>query len=94
MPLKPTAKKDNKNPVLSPPASKTEKPAQTLVELLAETERTIRELTVLFAQQPGSSHLGVGGTEKLTQKQQEIKDQLDAAKQRYDKILSLLTSRE
>jgi hypothetical protein len=94
MPQKPTAKKTDPKPAASATAGKAEKPAQTLIELLSETERTIRDLASLFSQQEGSRHLGVGGEETLTAGQKEIKSQLKDAKERYDKLLSFLNSRK
>jgi len=69
---------------------KTEKPVGNLLELLGETERTIRELTSLFAESSSAKHIGVRGMPKLTNEQLEIKKQLENAHKRYMAVLKLI----
>jgi hypothetical protein len=71
-------------------SSKAEKPVENLYGLLGEAERTIRELTVLLAEEETSRHIGVSGLERLTARQLEVKKQLEAAQKRYQDLLDML----
>lgn len=61
-----------------------------LYQALGETERTVRELSKIYADLPDSSHCGAGGTMKPTEKQILIKKQLDKANEHAERLLKLL----
>ena len=90
MPASKKSQKETAKKTASASSTKTEKPVETLYGLLGEAERTIRELTVILAEEETSRHIGVSGLEKLTARQLEIKKQLDAAQKRYDSLMSML----
>ena len=69
---------------------KSEKPVENIMELLGETERTIRELTSLFAELTPSKHIGIKGMPRLTNEQIEVKKQLENAHKRYMALLKLI----
>ena len=68
----------------------TPKPAEGLAQVLAETERTIQELTRMFADSASSKHIGAGGKLKLTPQQEAIQKQLADAQARHERILKIL----
>jgi hypothetical protein len=90
MPTSKKTQKETAKKTTSASAAKTEKPVENLYGLLGEAERTIRELTVLLAEEETSRHIGVSGMERLTVRQLEIKKQLEAAQRRYDDLLNML----
>ena len=71
-------------------ATATAKPAENLYQVLAEIERTIQQLSSVYATTESSQHIGAGGQLKLTPQQETIKQQLADAQARYDRILKIL----
>jgi len=69
---------------------KKEAPVENLYEMLGEVERTIRELSRMYIEVPESRHSGVGGRMKPTEKQEMIKEQIDKAQKRADRLISLI----
>ena len=57
---------------------------------LGETERSIADMTRIFAEIPSSGHLDVGGKEKLTTRQQEILSIISQSQRRADEIVRLI----
>lgn len=57
---------------------------------LGETERSIADMTRIFAEIPSSGHLDVGGKEKLTTRQQEILSIISQSQRRADEIVKLI----
>ncbi len=65
-------------------------PVTNLYALLAETEKTIQELSRTLAELPASRRLSVGGTMKLTEKETMIIQELAAARARADRLLRII----
>lgn len=61
-----------------------------LYQTVGETERTIRELSKIYADLPDSNHFGAGGTMKPTEKQVLIKKQIDKANENAERLLKLI----
>lgn len=72
---------------------KKDEPVESLYDLLAETEKSIQELTRTLAELPTSRHIGVGGKLKLTEKEKIVKGELAAARARADRLLRLIEKR-
>ena len=63
---------------------------KNLYQLMAETEKTIQELTRTLAELPSSRHRSVGGKTKLTAKEQLVVRELSHARTRAQRILKLI----
>ena len=75
-------------------APRTEKPIENMSGELMKIEDTIQTQCALMAQLPDSHHIGVGGKPLPTDKQQQVQDELNAARKRSEEVLSGLTSSE
>lgn len=72
-------------------ADKSEKiQKDNLCQILGEIERTIQELSRQYADLSDSNHFGIGGIMKPTVKQDVIKQQLDEANKRADRLLKAI----
>ena len=60
---------------------------------LGETERSIADMTRIFAELPSSGHMDVGGSEKLTTRQQEILSIISQSQRRAEQIVRLIKDR-
>ena len=65
-------------------------PVTNLYALLAETEKTIQELSRTLAELPASRRVSVGGTMKLTEKENLIIQELAAARVRAERLLKII----
>lgn len=61
-----------------------------LQSVLSKTEETILELTRLLSEVKGSKHRGIRGRFKLTPKEQVIKEQIEKAHKRAEKIMNIM----
>lgn len=71
-------------------SDKARKPVEDIYQLLAETQKTIEELTRIYGELPDSERYGVGGTMRPTLKQQVISEQLFQAETRAKRIEKLI----
>lgn len=69
---------------------KSDKPVENLYQSLAETERSIAELSRIYAELPDSNHFGIGGKMAPTLKQEVISEQLRQAQTRAQELLKLI----
>lgn len=69
---------------------RTEKPAEDLYQLLAETEKSIADLSTTYAELPDSNHMGVGGKMIPTLKQEQIAKQLEQMQTRAERLTKLI----
>ncbi len=69
---------------------RSDKDITSLFGALAETERSISDMTRVFAELPASNQRGVGGEEKLTTRQQEVLNIIAQSQHRADQIVSLI----
>ncbi len=69
---------------------KKDEPVTTLYAALGEAEKTIQELTRTLAELPGSRHFGVGGKQKLTEKEKILRAELAAARARTERLLKII----
>lgn len=72
---------------------KKDEPITSLYAALGEAEKTIQELTRTLAELPGSRHFGVGGIQKLTEKEKILKAELAAARARAERLLKIIERR-
>ena len=93
MPSKP-AKANAKDKELSTKKSiieyRSDKDITTLFGALGETERSISDMTRIFAELPASGQMDVGGKEKLTTRQNEVLGIIAQSQQRADEIIKLI----
>lgn len=80
----------NSTPKKSSTLDKPRKPVEDIYQLLAEVQKTIEGLTLIYGELPDSKHYGVGGTMKPTLKQQVISEQLLQAEARDRRIEKLI----
>ena len=84
--IKETAPKTKRSVIVH----KTEKPVENLFNLLGQIHTNIEELSRVYAELPSSRHRGVGGKMKQTVKQEFLTEQINLARERADKIVSIL----
>ena len=66
------------------------KDISTLYGALGEVERSIADMTRIFAELPSSGRMDVGGREKLTTRQQEVLAIIEQSQRRADEIVKLI----
>ena len=69
---------------------KKDEQATSLYAALAETEKTIQELSRTLGELPTSRHIGVGGRLKLSEKEKLIHAELAAARARAERLLQII----
>ncbi len=69
---------------------RTSKDNSTLFGVLSEIERSIADMTRIFAELPSSGRLDVGGKEKLTTRQTEVLGIIAQSQRRADEIVRLI----
>ena len=69
---------------------RSSKDITSLYGALGETERSIADMTRVFAELPSSGHFDVGGKEKLSARQQEVLGIITQAQRRADEIVKLI----
>jgi hypothetical protein len=90
-PIKPTPKTDSiPETKRSQITYKKDEPVTSPYAAFGEAEKTIQELTRMLAELPGSRHFGVGGKQKLTEKEKMLKAELAAARVRVERLLKII----
>mgnify|MGYP001604522530 CR=1 FL=1 len=91
MPSKPAAsKKQESSTKKSVIEYRSAKDISTLFGALGESERSIADMTRVFAELPSSGRLDVGGREKLTTRQKEVLSIISQSQRRADEIVQLI----
>ena len=73
---------------------KKEERIENLYQVLGEVERTIQELSRIYAELPESKHRGIGGQMKPTEKQRMIRQQIERAQSRAERCIRLIEKEE
>lgn len=91
MPRKPAASKQQESSTKKSVIEyRSAKDISTLFGALGESERSIADMTRVFAELPSSGRLDVGGREKLTTRQKEILAIISQSQRRADAIVNLI----
>ncbi len=86
----PSAESDTSSTKKSIIEYRSAKDISTLYGALGETERSIADMTRIFAELPSSGHMDAGGKEKLTTRQQEVLNIIAQSQHRADEIVKLV----